>query len=162
MAQRTKPGEAGFTYLAALFLVAILSLMSLMAVQTWKTAEQREKEKQLLFVGEQYRHAIQLYYDLSPGSVKKYPKELNDLILDKRATRIIRPLRQLFLDPMNSNAQWGIVDAPDGGIMGVFSLSTAMPIKQDGFIDEEADFAGQKQYQGWKFIYTPPPIITKK
>jgi type II secretory pathway pseudopilin PulG len=162
MAQRIKPGEAGFTYVVALFLVAILSLLTLMAVQTWKTAEQREKEKQLLFVGEQYRHAIQLYYDLSPGSVKKYPKELNDLLLDKRATRIIRPLRQLFLDPMNSKAQWGIVDAPDGGIMGVFSLSTAQPIKQDGFIEEEADFAGKTQYQDWKFIYTPPPVITKK
>jgi type II secretory pathway pseudopilin PulG len=162
MAQRISPGEAGFTYLAALFLVALLSLMSLMAVETWKTAEQREKERQLLFAGEQYRHAIQTYYDLSPGSVKKYPAALTDLILDKRATRLIRPIRQLFLDPMNVNAQWGVVDAPGGGIMGVYSLSAAMPIKQDGFTAEEADFMGQKSYQGWRFVYVPAVVVTKK
>ncbi|MET3109171.1 type II secretory pathway pseudopilin PulG [Oxalobacteraceae bacterium GrIS 2.11] len=162
MAHRINPGEAGFTYLTALFLVAILSLLTLTTVETWKTIEQREKEKELLFVGEQYRHAIGLYYELSPGSVKKYPATVNDLLQDKRATRLIRPLRQLFLDPMNSSPQWGIVEAPGGGIMGVFSLSTATPIKQDGFTAEEADFTGQAQYQGWKFIYTPPPIVTKK
>lgn len=161
MERSIKAGEAGFTYLVALFLVAILSLLSLMAVESWKTAEQREKEKQLLFVGEQYRHAIQIYYELSPGSVKKYPAELTDLLLDKRATRIIRPLRQLFSDPMNSNAQWGIVEAPDGGVMGVYSLSTATPIKQGGFLAEQVEFTGQSHYQDWKFIYTPTVATIK-
>lgn len=160
MERRINPGEAGFTYLAALFLVALLSLLSLITVQEWKTIEQREKETELLFIGEQYRHAIQMYYDLSPGSVKKYPAELTDLLLDKRATRMIRPIRQLFLDPMTSTAQWGIVTAPTGGIMGVFSLSTAQPIKQDGFTGEQADFTGARRYQDWIFIYTPP--VSKK
>jgi type II secretory pathway pseudopilin PulG len=162
MARHIRTGEAGFTYVVALFLVAMLALLSLTAVESWKTAEQRQKERQLLFVGEQYRHAIQLYYDLSPGSVKKYPATLNDLLQDKRATRLIRPLRQLFLDPMNSAPQWGLVDAPGGGIMGVYSLSTAIPIKQDGFTEEEADFTGQKQYQDWKFTYVPPVVNIKK
>jgi len=162
MARHTSPGEAGFTYLAALFLVAMLSFLSLVSVQVWKTVEQRENERQLLFIGEQYRHAIQLYYELSPGSVKKYPAELTDLLQDKRATRLIRPIRQLFLDPMTSEAKWGIVVAPTGGIMGVYSLSTAVPIKQDGFSIEEADFSGARQYQDWKFVYTPPSIIPKK
>ncbi len=162
MAPLTNPCERGFTYVAALFLVALLSLLSLMAVEQWRTVEQREKEKELLFVGEQYRHAIQLYYELSPGSVKKYPATLTDLLQDKRATRIIRPLRQLFLDPMNSSPQWGIVEAPGGGIMGIYSLSAAMPIKQDGFTVEEAEFTGQATYQGWKFIYVPPATTIKK
>lgn len=156
MARHINPGETGFTYLAALFLVAILSLLTLVSVQVWKTAELRENERQLLFVGEQYRHAIELYYELSPGSVKKYPSELNDLLQDKRATRLIRPIRQLFLDPMSRAPTWGIVMAPSGGIMGVFSLSTAAPVKQDGFGGEEADFIGAKQYQDWKFSYIPP------
>ena len=158
MEQAIPRGEAGFTYLAALFLVAILSILSLEAVQIWKTVEQREREQQLLFIGEQYRHAIEVYYQSTPGSVKKYPEKLDDLLLDKRQTQTSRPLRQLFIDPITNKNQWGAVMAPTGGIMGIFSLSTDMPVKQDGFVPAEATFKGAGQYQGWKFTYEPPVI----
>ena len=152
-------GEAGFTYLAALILVAILSVLSLKAAAIWKTAEQREREAQLLFIGEQYRHAIKMYYQSTPGSVKRYPEQLSDLLLDTRQTKISRPLRQLFIDPITNNSDWGVVVAPSGGIQGIYSLSTAVPMKQEGFAPEEAAFRGATQYQGWKFIYETPLMV---
>ncbi len=161
MEPHIKAGEDGFTYVAALFLVAMLTYLSMRAVQDWHMAELRDKELQLLFVGEQYRHAIQTYYELSPGSVKKYPADLADLLIDKRATRLIRPIRQLFADPMSSNGQWGVVTAPTGGIMGVYSLSTDTPIKQDGFVSEESAFVGARHYSEWQFIYIPPKVSAK-
>jgi len=39
-------------------------------------------------------------------------------------------LRQLYRDPITNQTKWGVVIAPEGGIMGVHSSSSATPIKR--------------------------------
>src|SRR5882762_9298819 len=51
----------GFTYLTVLFIVAILMGGLALVGEVWDTWAKREKEADLLFVGNQYRRAIQLY-----------------------------------------------------------------------------------------------------
>jgi type II secretory pathway pseudopilin PulG len=147
--------QAGFTYLTALFLVATLGVMWAAIGTVWEKVSQREKEKELLLVGEQFRNAIGAYYEKSPGSLKKYPETLEDLLQDKRQLGVQRYLRKIYLDPMTRSNKWGLVKSPLGGIMGVYSLSEKMPVKRSGFEGGQADLSGKTKYSEWIFVYRP-------
>lgn len=147
--------QEGFSYLIALFLVAVLSILTVRAMENVATTARREKEAALMAIGMEYRRAILLYYENSPGTAKAYPKSLSDLLLDDRATKIARPLRRLYRDPITNQADWGLVKTQDGGVMGVYSLSTGKPMKHKGFPPELSYFEVATTYQDWKFSYQP-------
>ena len=116
---------------------------------------QREKERQLLFVGHQFRAAIDSYYRRSPGA-SAYPKSLDELVDDKRFPMPVHHLRRLYADPMTGKADWALVEAPGGGIMGVHSVSEAAPVKTGNFDADDAAFEDAHKYADWQFLYTPP------
>jgi type II secretory pathway pseudopilin PulG len=147
--------EAGFTYVIAMFMVAVLTLVSLRAVQVTMMNEKREKEAQLMAVGLAYQKAIRSYYEDSPGTLKAYPKSLEDMLLDARTTTTRRHLRKLYRDPMTGEATWGLIAAPDGGVMGVYSLSGRQPVKVAAFPKEMQVVNNPTKYQDWRFIYLP-------
>jgi len=146
----------GFTYLAVLFIVAILMGGLALVGEVWETSARREKEAELLFIGHQYRRAIGLYYDSTPGGVKRYPRTLEDLVQDPRQPATQRHLRKFYPDPITGKNEWGLVKAPDGGILGVHSLSEQAPLKVGGFRVRDAGFEGAQKYADWKFNHTQP------
>lgn len=148
-------GERGFTYLGVLIAVAMIGATLALTGEVWHTSVRREKERELLFVGEQFREAIRTYYQRSPGRVKKYPKSFLELTEDSRWPVPQRHLRKVFRDPITGQTEWGIVKAPDGGIMGVYSLSGEVPLKTGNFATGEAQFEGSMSYQNWRFVYDP-------
>jgi len=143
----------GFTYLTALFMVAILAGGLALAGEMWRTQAQRDREAELLFVGNQYRMAIARYY-LS-GPQRQYPRMLEELLKDPRRPGTERYLRKLYPDPVTGQ-DWGLVKAPDGTIWGVHSLSEAKPLKSSGFKPRDAAFEGAQRYADWKFVHTVP------
>lgn len=147
-------GERGFTYLTVLFIVAILLGGLAMVGEVWETSAKREKEAELLFVGNQYRRAIARFYEGTPGGVKRYPRTLEELLKDPRQPSTQRFLRRLYPDPFGSS-EWGVVKAPDGGIAGVFSKSEERPLKTANFRLRDAGFDGAQRYMDWKFVYSP-------
>jgi hypothetical protein len=58
-------------------------------------------------------------------------------------------------DPVTGGNEWGIVKAPDGGIMGVYSLSDGRPLKISGFRPRDKELEGAVSYTDWKFVITP-------
>jgi len=56
---------------------------------------------------------------------------------------------------MTSEAQWGYVLAPKGGIKGVFSKSKETPMKTGHFPASYEDFERAKTYSDWKFVFMP-------
>lgn len=147
--------EEGFTYLLMLFAVAIAGAILATGSVYWSQFMQREREADLINIGHEYRRAIGLYYERSPGGIKRYPNSLSDLIADPRHPTIQRYLRKNYKDPMSNSDKWGIVAAPEGGIMGIYSLSTLIPIKQGNFSDVDSEFSAQRSYSGWRFVYAP-------
>jgi len=150
----------GFTYLGVLFMVAFMGIGLAVTGAVWRTAALRDKEAQLLYVGGQYRQAIQRYYI---NGLRSYPQTIDDLLRDPRKPGVERYLRKRYFDPMTGNAEWGIVKGPDGGIMGVYSLSQDKPIKMAGFKPLDRAFEGAARYSDWKFVYDPaaqgmPPL----
>jgi type II secretory pathway pseudopilin PulG len=151
--------QSGFTYMAILFAIAIAGVVLAATGINWSQAAQREKERQLLFVGNQFRQAILLYYEKSPGAVKRYPRTLNDLLKDERQLSTQSYLRKIYLDPMTLKADWGIEVAPDGGVMGVHSLSDVVPLKRANFDYADQSFEGAAKYTDWVFDYSPQTLI---
>lgn len=147
--------QAGFTYLGVLFLVALMGLAMASFGTVASMQRKREKESELLFVGHQFRRAIELYYEGSPGGGKRYPPNLEALLQDPRTPAVRRYLRRVWRDPVSGKPQWGLVEAPGGGVMGVFSLSGEQPVKRANFDTADVDFEGKAAYSDWKFVYTP-------
>ena len=147
--------SSGFTYLGVLFMVAIMGIVLAATGTIWSTMQQREKERELLFVGHEFRNAIGSYYERTPGTVKRYPANLNDLLKDNRQLATIRHLRRIYADPITSKPEWELIRATDGGIMGVHSLSTKATIKQGNFVLRDAAFEKTATYAEWRFIYEP-------
>jgi type II secretory pathway pseudopilin PulG len=145
--------QAGFTYLAALLLVAIMGAVLGATATVWHTMNRRDKEQDLLFIGHEFRKAIRLYYDRSPGGARQYPKTLEDLLLDKRQTGVVRYLRRVYADPLTGKKEWGIVKGPGDTIMGVYSLAEGAPIKTGGFDESDKEFEGKSSYAEWQFVH---------
>lgn len=152
----TGSAERGFTYAAMLLAVAIVGIGLASAGTLWSTAAQRDKEQELLFAGDQFRRAIRSYVVASPG-VQRYPRRLEDLLADERFPSARRHLRRIYRDPLTGTREWGLVEAPGGAIMGVYSLSQATPFKTSGFRDEDRSFEGARRFSDWKFLYEPQP-----
>ena len=149
--------EAGFTYLAMLLAVAVIGIGLAAAGQSWSTAAQREKEAELLFAGGEFRRAIRSYYFASPGA-PRYPRQLQDLLRDDRFPSVRRHLRRLYRDPMTGGREWGLVEAPEGGLMGVHSRSAASALKTANFTEANRDLEGRTRYADWKFVFRPAPV----
>ncbi|MBI4986638.1 MAG: type II secretion system protein [Rhodocyclales bacterium] len=162
MAARSAGAQRGFSYLLVLFFVAIVGAGLAAAGQMWVTAVQREREAELLFVGNEFRQAIGRYYEATPGRVKQFPSSLEDLLKDPRFPQARRHLRQIYVDPMSGRRDWLLVKAPQGGIMGVASASEEAPKKRSGFdgadrvFEQQALRLGEKlRYRDWEFVHVP-------
>lgn len=147
--------QQGFSYVVVMFLVGVLSIVSVRALENTLMTERRDLEAELLWRGAAYRDAIRQYYLGGPGTAQSYPQKLADLLEDKRLTRPTRPLRRLYRDPLTAGGQWGLVQNENGDLIGVRSLSAVKPIKRAGFASEYAGFTEAQRYSDWQFVYLP-------
>lgn len=147
--------EQGFGLIGLLIFIAILSLASSSVLMLGQAMQRRWAEDQLLYIGDQYRQAIQQYAAATPLGQPRYPASLEALLKDPRYPGTRRYLRQLYSDPITGGNDWVLMLAPEGGIMGVHSASPREPIKQGNFAPQYADFAGKRSYGEWEFSAYP-------
>jgi type II secretory pathway pseudopilin PulG len=140
----------GFAMAALLVAMALMSLGLSVAMPTWRTLVQREKEEELIWRGQQYDRAVQLYRkkNAAPGAPS----------IDKLVEG--RFLRKKYRDPI-TNGEFetvGVsatgnapgVQQPQRGfgqlIAGVRSKSKQRSIKI---------LNGRSTYNEWQFTYVP-------
>lgn len=158
----SRPASPGFTYIALLAAIVILGIVLGSAGKYWQNVMMREKEEELLFRGNQYRQAIERYYNSPPGG--QFPNSVDDLLTDNRTSTGKRHLRQQYKDPITGEDFQLIRDPAQGNrITGVFSKSQAEPIRTTGFPEEDKDFEGKTKYMEWTFVFTPAqPMLPQK
>ncbi len=144
--------ERGFTYIALLILIAVISVGLAAAGEVWYLSVKREKEEQLLFTGHQFRNALNRYYAGRGGPAGRFPLSLEDLVKDPRFPDTRRYLREIYPDPMTGSAKWGTLKGPNGEIYGVYSLSQDEPVKKANFIFDDQAFEGKTKYSDWVFM----------
>jgi type II secretory pathway pseudopilin PulG len=160
----------GFAYVALIVVIVIIGISLGAAGRYWSSVLLRDKEEELLFRGDQYRKAIELFYKAVPGA-PQYPSSIDDLLLDKRTATGRRHLRQRYKDPISGEDFVEIRNEITKRIIGVYSPSDKQPLKQTGFpaiysknlsllkgsypgITIGNDFEGKSRYSEWKFVST--------
>jgi len=152
-----RPRQRGFTYLVVMATVAILGVGLAALGPVWADAVQREREQELLRVGELYARAIGNYRAASPGSVKRYPAELSELLQDHRFVGTRRHLRKLYPDPLNPGRSWALIRAADGGVAGVYSQDERLPFARAAQQVGVVQLPAAQRYSDWKFMLKETP-----
>lgn len=158
---RTPFAAAGFTYIALLIVIAVMGVFLAFAGEVWHLAVKREKEKELLFVGDQFRRAINQYARHAQTGSVRFPMALEDLLKDPRSPNTQRYLRKVYIDPITGSSTWGLLRGPSGEILGVYSLSEDEPLKKHNFSVADAGFEDRKKYAEWVFMGTPMRYVSK-
>lgn len=151
--------QHGFTYLGLIVLVTIIGLAATAALQVGVIAQRRDAEQQLLQIGREYYEALVRYSNATPAGQSNLPPSVQDLLVDPRFPDLRHHLRKLYIDPMTGHHEWGQVlgvNASGSGIVGLYSLSEARPIKIDNFEPIFAAFKGKTSYRDWVFTAQPP------
>ena len=170
--QDSRFSQAGYAMAGLLVGIAVMSILMSMLLPVWSHAAKREREAELIFRGEQYVRAIELYQRQYVGA---YPPDLETLV-DQRF------LRRLYEDPMREDGEFRPVyqsqladlqgdpataerpgentatpstelrgrrelstEREEGGIVGVVSTSEDESIRT---------YNGRRKYNEWAFVYT--------
>ena len=150
---RRRYPQRGLTYLGFVIALAVINGLMAATAEVWLSAQRREKEQELLFVGNEFRQALAAYDKGTPGgAAQNQPKHLEELLKDNRYPNTKRYLRQIYADPMTGKTEWGLVRLPDGGIIGVHSLSEKEPFKKTGFRLADAALQDKTKYSEWTFM----------
>ncbi len=100
--------------LIVLFLITLVLIASMSISLRVLTEGRREKEKEMVWRGNQYVRGIKLYY----AKFGRFPTSMDDLI--KPSTGNIRFMRQAYKDPMNKDdGSWRLIYVgPAGQLIG--------------------------------------------
>lgn len=106
--RRRYGGEAGYTLALVMVMASVLLVALSEAVLNWQTAVKREREEELIFRGEQYQRALNLWYvhwsrTLGAPQVA-YPSTVEALL----NTNNKRFLRKPWTDPV-TNEEWRFI-----------------------------------------------------
>jgi type II secretory pathway pseudopilin PulG len=146
--------EAGYTLVVMLVAVFVVALGLSVAGPTWHEQNRRIQERELMRIGVLYAHALAEFREGAPGSLKTYPKSLDELVLDTRFFGVRRHLRRLYPDPLDPARPWGVVRDIDGYITGVYSQSSDEPVASGTVVLGDIVLPPARRYSDWKF--SPP------
>lgn len=144
--------QRGFTLLAVLAALTLLALASERVMQFAAQQAQREREAQLQRTGCAYAMAIAAYHAATPGHARQWPPTLDALTEDRRFVHTRRHLRERYADPVTRSPDWGLLRAPDGGIVGVYSRSDQAPLLTSAIALDGIALAAAARYADWKFV----------
>jgi type II secretory pathway pseudopilin PulG len=147
--------QGGLVLIALLLMLMLVGIGALSAAEIWATARKREREVELLWVGEQYRHAVESYWKTTPGPRKILPSSISQLLNDDRFPNAVHHLRQAYRDPMAEDVDFEPVII-NNALVGVHSTSNATPMKHAHFPKRYAQFASAEDYSQWQFVFIPP------
>ncbi len=139
--------HAGFTYLMLLAALAIAGTGVAAVGERWTAAAQRERERELIFRGEQIRTAIERYRDALPEA-QALPTSLDELLVDRRSTPPRHHLRRAYPDPFTQQLDWVLLRDGQGGLLGVHSSA---PVRARGRGPKGALATGQR-VSDWRFV----------
>lgn len=151
-----RDASRGVVLMGLMVLLALGSLTVLQFAESAATARQRERETQLLWVGQQYRHALESYYLASPSRIKHLPVTLDELLLDTRFPMPVRHLRQPYADPLQPEIPWGVL-RQGNQIIGVYSQSDGEPLRRVNLGPGLELLDNAAHYSDWRFIFFPRP-----
>ena len=177
--------DAGYAMAGLLVAIAVMGIAMSMLMPTWRTWAKREREAELIFRGEQYTRAIELYQRQFAGA---YPTDMK-MLVDQRF------LRKLYTDPVTNDGTFEVLTqasvraapgqtTPVAGLpaLGQQQFTGVTRVDQDtssptpfsraaresnegaggiiGVVSSSTDssmalYGGRDRYDEWLFVYLP-------
>src|SRR5882672_3015905 len=81
-------GQRGFTFVWVLMALAVFSVGLAVIGPRWADDARRERERELLRIGNLYAQAIAAFHAATPGSIKSYPTKLDNLVIDRMLSTV--------------------------------------------------------------------------
>ena len=116
--------ERGYILLVLSFFAALMAIGLMQALPTALVQTQRDREEELIFRGEQYRRAVQMYV----RKFGRYPNSLDDL----EETNGVRFLRRRYRDPVTGEEEWRMIHIGPGGTFPDSKNSITPPTQPGG------------------------------
>ena len=129
-----RTSDAGYAMAGLLVALGIMGVVMSMLMPSWSTWAKREREAELIFRGEQYMHAIELYQRQFAGA---YPTDVS-LLVEQRF------LRKAFTDPMTGAAFQILTQGSVSAAAGPAEPVAGMP----GVTQQQADGRATRVDQG--------------
>src|ERR1035441_10629986 len=142
---RRRNPERGFALLLVFLMASVVAIMLYVELPRYAMQAQRDKEEKLIDRGEQYKRAIQLFYN----KARRYPTEIKDLENFNNQ----RFLRQRYADPMTGKDEWRLIHVQNGVLTDSKLTKPNTPGGPDqaktpnGFVGEQVGLGGP-QNQG--------------
>ena len=121
---RRKGNERGYAYLLVMFMLALLIVGTMAVVPNVLIEGKREREREMIWRGEQYKRGIRLYVSHRTNAAHRLPTSLEALV---KGVPGVHFLRQAYKDPMNSkDGSWRLIYVgPSGQLIGSTRPHTA-------------------------------------
>jgi type II secretory pathway pseudopilin PulG len=161
--------QGGFTYLGLIILVTVIGMVGAATLKIGALMQRAQMEEELLDIGAAFSAALQSYAAATPKGQPLQPPSLQELLKDPRTPALRRHLRKIFVDPATGSTEWAIVyqaEKGSGGVVAVYSLSQARPLKIGNFDARFVGFEGKQHLSDWKFTagafapVLPVPLAT--
>ncbi len=146
--------QRGVVLMGLMVLLAIGSVALATFTESAAVARQRAKEDELLWIGRQYRAALESYYRSTPGPIKHMPVSLEELVRDNRFPQPVRHLRKLYADPIAPDAPWGLMRR-GAQIIGIYSQAEGAPFRRTRLGPGLESLEGADHYSDWRFMFIP-------
>lgn len=143
--------ERGVALFAALLFAVAMAVLLAALARLWEDRSQRERERELLWAGRQWKAGLERYAAATPAGQPRAPARIEELLQDERAEAVQRHLRRVPIDPMTGTHQWEFERDAQGRIAGVHSSSSARPLAPDNLWPEPRVFEGAASYRQWVF-----------
>ena len=154
-----RPRQGGFTYLGLIILVTVIGMVGAATLKIDALLRRAAAEEDLLAIGAEFSAALASYAAATPRGQLPQPPTLQELLKDPRTPALRRHLRKIFVDPVTGGTEWGIVYIGDkAGVLGVYSLSQARPLKIGNFDARFSGFENKLHLSDWKFTAGLPPV----
>ena len=130
-----KRSERGYALLVVIFLVTVLLISTMVVVPNILTEGRREKEKEMIWRGNQYARGVKLYF----RKMGRFPISLDDLTKPKVGS--LRFMRQAYKDPMNKeDGSWRFIYVgPAGQLIGSLKPPQNLRLPQAGGVGTPAN-----------------------
>ncbi|MFN0184510.1 MAG: type II secretion system protein [Aquabacterium sp.] len=118
---RARRAGRGYTYLWLLIVVAVSAAGMSVLLQSWQDNAWRERERESMARARQIADAIGRYRRATGNGAG--PRDLEDLLEDRRTSPSVRHLRRPWVDPLTGRNDWVLLRDSEGGLLAVASRS---------------------------------------
>jgi type II secretory pathway pseudopilin PulG len=113
------PGQSGFTLAGVIVIMTIMMIVVAYTVpRMWSTVMKRERERQTIYVMQQYAKAI-MEFQKKNQTYPTSPQQLKDA----RMPRMIRGVKGEYIDPLTGEVDWLVIPQAAGASLPGHNLS---------------------------------------